>query len=122
MMTRREAFRLLGAASASAWFAAAAEATGSLALAPAPFGGGGLDTAAPPLAPGAPTSAERIALIEAFKEKSEGLQEKFEKRSQKSDREMPYRLFRPEAKGKLPLVVYLHGSGGLGTDNEKQLG
>jgi predicted peptidase len=35
---------------------------------------------------------------------------------------MPYRLFRPEAKGKLPLVVYLHGSGGLGDDNEKQLG
>jgi predicted peptidase len=35
---------------------------------------------------------------------------------------IPYRLFRPEAVGKLPLVVYLHGSGGLGDDNEKQLG
>ena len=35
---------------------------------------------------------------------------------------MPYRLFRPEAAGKLPLVVYLHGSGGLGDDNLKQLG
>jgi len=35
---------------------------------------------------------------------------------------MPYRLFRPQATGKLPLVVYLHGSGGLGDDNEKQLG
>jgi predicted peptidase len=35
---------------------------------------------------------------------------------------MPYRLFRPEATGKLPLVVYLHGSGGLGDDNLKQLG
>ncbi len=35
---------------------------------------------------------------------------------------MPYRLFQPEAGGKLPLVVYLHGSGGLGNDNEKQLG
>ena len=30
---------------------------------------------------------------------------------------MPYRLFRPEAAGKLPLVVYLHGSGGQGDDN-----
>ena len=35
---------------------------------------------------------------------------------------MPYRLFRPEATGKLPLVVYLHGSGGQGDDNLKQLG
>jgi len=35
---------------------------------------------------------------------------------------MPYRLFRPEAAGKLPLLMYLHGSGGLGDDNLKQLG
>jgi len=35
---------------------------------------------------------------------------------------MPYRLFRPNASGRLPLVVYLHGSGGLGTDNVKQMG
>ena len=35
---------------------------------------------------------------------------------------MPYRLFRAQASGRLPLVVYLHGSGGLGDDNEKQLG
>jgi len=35
---------------------------------------------------------------------------------------MPYRLFRPEASGKLPLVVYLSGSAGLGTDNLRQLG
>jgi predicted peptidase len=34
---------------------------------------------------------------------------------------MPYRLFRSEAKGKLPLVVYLHGAAGLGADNEKQI-
>ena len=34
---------------------------------------------------------------------------------------MLYRLFHPETKGKLPLVVYLHGSGGQGTDNLKQL-
>jgi predicted peptidase len=39
----------------------------------------------------------------------------------KGELEMPYRLFRPETTGKLPLVVYLHGGGGLGNDNLKQL-
>jgi predicted peptidase len=34
---------------------------------------------------------------------------------------MPYRLFRPATSGKVPLVLYLHGSGGLGDDNLKQL-
>ena len=34
---------------------------------------------------------------------------------------MPYRLFRPAASSRLPLVLYLHGSGGLGDDNEKQM-
>jgi predicted peptidase len=76
---------------------------------------------APPLAPGAPTSSERTALIDAFKKQSEGLETKFEARTHKSDWVMPYRLFRPTATGKLPLVMYLHGSGGLGDDNLKQL-
>ena len=67
-------------------------------------------------------SPERIALIEAFRKKSDGLEKKFEARAHKGDWMMPYRLFRPEAKAKLPLVMYLHGSGGLGDDNEKQLG
>lgn len=67
-------------------------------------------------------SAERLALIEAFKTKSEGLDKKFEARTHKSDWVMPYRLFRPETSGKLPLVVHLHGSGGQGDDNLKQLG
>jgi len=67
-------------------------------------------------------SPERLALIEAFKKKSEGLEKRYEARTYKSDWVMPYRLFRPEAKGKLPLVVYLHGSGGQGDDNERQLG
>lgn len=67
-------------------------------------------------------SAERLALIEAFKKESEGLEKRFEARTHKSDWLMPYRLFRPEATGKLPLMVYLHGSGGLGDDNLKQLG
>ncbi len=73
----------------------------------------------PPLAPGTPNSPERTALIDDFKKRSEGLQDKFEARSHKS---MPYRLFRPAASGKLPLVVYLSGSGGQGDDNLRQLG
>ncbi len=76
----------------------------------------------PPLAPGAPMSPQRIALIETFKKQSEGLEKKYEARTYKSDWVMPYRLFRPQATGKLPLVMYLHGSGGLGDDNLKQLG
>lgn len=67
-------------------------------------------------------SPERRALIEAFKKQSEGLEKKFEARTHKSDKGMPYRLFRPDAAGKVPLVVFLHGSGGLGDDNLKQLG
>ena len=67
-------------------------------------------------------SAERLTLIDAFKKQSDGLEKKYEARVLKGDWTMPYRLFRPEATGKLPLVVYLHGSGGQGDDNLKQLG
>jgi len=74
------------------------------------------------LARGAPHSPERTALIDDFKKRSEGLQDKFEARTHKSVWTMPYRLFRPVARGKLPLVVYLSGSGGLGDDNLKQIG
>jgi len=63
-----------------------------------------------------------MALVDAFRRQSEGLDKKFEARTHKSDLAMPYRLFRPHAAGKLPLVMYLHGSGGQGNDNEKQLG
>jgi predicted peptidase len=84
---------LLGAVSAGAWLKAAERAD-------------------------APTALARIA---AFKTQSAGLEKKFEPRLHKSDWTMPYRLFRARATGKLPLVVYLHGSGGSGDDNEKQL-
>jgi len=67
-------------------------------------------------------SPERKALIDEFRNQSEGLDKKFEARTHKSDWAMPYRLFRPEAAGKVPLMMYLHGSGGLGDDNEMQLG
>jgi hypothetical protein len=79
------------------------------------------DIRTPSLAPGAPTSPERTALVDAFRKQSEGLQKKFEARIHKSDFTMPYRLFRPEAAGKLPLVVYLHGSGGAGNDTRSSL-
>jgi predicted peptidase len=82
----------------------------------------GVNPLTPPLARGAPTSPERMALIDAFMQQSEGIDKKFEARKHKGNLTMPYRLFRPEAAGKLPLVMYLHGSGGLGNDNEKQLG
>jgi predicted peptidase len=77
---------------------------------------------APSLAPGAPTSPERLALIESFRKSSAGIDAAFEMRTYRGDWAMPYRLFRAEARGRLPLVVYLHGSGGLGTDNIKQMG
>jgi predicted peptidase len=45
----------------------------------------------------------------------------FEAHTHESGSVMPYRLYRPRATGRHPLVVYLHGSGGLGTDNLQQL-
>ena len=50
-----------------------------------------------PLARGAPMSPARVALIDAFRKRSKGIDAPFEARSQTSDREMPYRLYRPEA-------------------------
>ena len=75
----------------------------------------------PPLASGRPDSPERQALINAFRAASENIPEKFEAGMHRSDWTMPYRLFRPNATGRLPLVIYLHGSGGQGTDNAKQM-
>jgi predicted peptidase len=117
-MNRRDAIRLLSAATAGAWFADAPTSFTLSAASPA----SGRDAASPQLAPGAPTSAERIALIESFKEQSSGLEKSYEARSYKSSFTMPYRLYRPSAPGKLPLVLFLHGSGGQGDDNLKQLG
>jgi predicted peptidase len=118
MITRREAIRLLGFASAGGRFCANYS---GLNLSIAPNASAEERDLAPPLAPGAPTSPERLALIEAFENLSEGLQDKFEARTHKSDWVMPYRLFRPATNEKAPLVIYLHGSGGLGDDNLKQL-
>ena len=119
-MTRREAICWLGSMSAGALLTAAQKKTSLIAansVTPTVK-----DDGTPPLAPGAPTSRERIALIDTFRKISEGLDKKFEARTHKGDWMMPYRLFRPTITGKLPLILYLHGSGGLGDDNLKQLG
>ena len=120
MMTRREAIGLLGSMSAGTLLAARNGSTSWIASASGIQAQQG--DSIPRLARGAPTSPERLALIDAFKQQSEGIETRFEARTHKSDWVMPYRLFRPQASGKLPLVVYLHGSGGLGDDNLKQMG
>jgi predicted peptidase len=109
MMTRRKALGLLGSMSAGALLPVSLLRTQQ-------------GDSMPPLAPGAPMSPERLALIAAFRQRSEGVDTTFEARTHKSDWVMPYRLFQPHASGKLPLVVFLHGSGGLGDDNLKQMG
>src|SRR3954454_21937166 len=104
MMTRRDSVRLMAGVCGGALMAAE-------------------KAAAPALAPGTPLSPERGALIQAFERKAEGLDRRFESRSIKGSWEMPYRLFSPAGgASKIPLVMFLHGSSGLGTDNEKQLG
>lgn len=119
MMTRREALCLLGTVPAGAWLHTSVARVRQGSRGPA--AGAAANESTPRLAPGAPTSPERTALIDAFQKQSDGLQDQFEARTHKGDLTMPYRLFRPKTTGKLPLVMYLHGSGGLGTDNLKQL-
>ncbi len=116
MMTRREAIGVLGS------MAVAPLLDASVLTGATPAERQQQTDGAPQLAPGLPTSPERLALIESFRQRSEGLDRKFEARTHKSDFVMPFRLFRPEGSGKRPLVVYLHGSGGLGDDNTKQMG
>ena len=113
-MKRREAIGLLGALSTGT-FRAATHGTLFPGIEPQEEG-------PPALAPGTPTSPERVELIERFKTRADGVERQFEARTFASDWTMPYRLFRPSAAGRLPLVMYLHGSGGLGDDNEKQMG
>lgn len=96
MITRREAVRLLGSAS-GAWLAASSLSIDSF-LVPKAFARDKEDST-PPLAPGLPQSPQRIALIDAFKKQSEGLEKKYEARTLKGEWTMPYRLFRPGATG-----------------------
>jgi len=118
MITRRATIRLLSCAAVGPWIGTRTHPLA--AFAPRTFAP--RDDSAPPLAPGTPNSPERLAPIETFKKQSDGLEKKYEARTSKGDWAMPYRLFRPVASGKLPLIVYLHGSGGQGDDNLRQLG
>jgi predicted peptidase len=116
MLSRRQALGLLGSISAAPLL------VGRDGLAALARSAGSQGEPTPTLAPGAPSSPERTALIDAFRQRAAGIESQFEARAHKREWTMPYRLFRPTATGRLPLVVYLHGSGGLGTDNVKQMG
>jgi poly(3-hydroxybutyrate) depolymerase len=118
-ITRREAVRLLATVAAAAL--SATQTDMSFAIPQMASSATPRNPPPPTLAPGDPLSSERLALIETFKRESTGLEKQYESRAYKGDFAMPYRLFRPAAQGKLPLVLYLHGSGGLGNDNQKQL-
>jgi hypothetical protein len=83
--TRREALRMCGAGLAAACARRAFGLPSSTAASS--------DTA-PALAAGAPNSPERTVLIDNFRRRSEGLQDKFEPRAYKDDWTMPYRSAR----------------------------
>jgi len=73
-----------------------------------------------------PNSAERMASIEALRSKGPALAGAFKAHTFRGPKgeQMPYRLFTPsrlEAGRTYPLVVFLHGAGGSGTDNLRQL-
>lgn len=80
----------------------------------------------PPLLPDPPSSEARRAPIEAHKKAAPDLEKRFASLTfrDRNGRTMPYRLFSPEPREpgrRYPLVVFLHGSSGSGSDNEKQL-
>jgi len=79
-----------------------------------------------PILPQAPDAHERQLPIDRLKTRGPALAQAFAPHvhsSAKGER-MPYRLFTPariESGRRYPLVVFLHGAGGSGTDNAKQL-
>jgi predicted peptidase len=79
----------------------------------------------PALLPDPPQSDARWAPIERFKKEAPLLVSSYEAKTFRNPTGeiMPYRLFEPRVEpGRLyPLVLFLHGSSGSGTDNIKQL-
>ncbi len=70
-------------------------------------------------------SDARRAAAQTLRSQAEAITDRFEPHtfSGKDGHTMPYRLFRPrmlDAGRTYPLVVFLHGAGGSGTDNRKQ--
>lgn len=89
-------------------------------------GGNRSAAAKPAVLPYPPQSKERTALIDEYMKKAPALADRFAPFVYKnsSGEIMPYRLFTPDgavAAQEYPLVVFLHGAGGSGTDNAKQL-
>jgi predicted peptidase len=79
-----------------------------------------------PILPQAPESRERQAPISALRSKGAELARAFAPHvhTNAEGERMPYRLFTPgrlEPGRRYPLVVFLHGAGGSGRDNVKQL-
>jgi hypothetical protein len=102
MMTRRKAVRLLGAGVAGMWLAGS-QTVLDLSLTPSALA---KPVSTPRLAPGAPMSLERIALIDTFKEKSAGLEKQYEARVYKSDLTTRLEVFGcEEALGVLGIIV-----------------
>jgi len=80
----------------------------------------------PQILPQPPDSDERRVPIEALKRQGPALAQAFAPHvyANAQGERMPYRLFTPlklEAGRRYPLVVFLHGAGGGGTDNAKQV-
>jgi predicted peptidase len=76
--------------------------------------------------PQAPDSRDRQAPIDAVRRQGAALAQAFapHMHSNAKGERMPYRLFTParlEPGRRYPLVVFLHGAGGSGADNAKQL-
>ena len=80
----------------------------------------------PAILPQAPNSAVRTVPIDALKDRGPSLAQAFAPHlftNAKGER-MPYRLYTPtrvDPGRRYPLVLFLHGAGGSGTDNLKQL-
>jgi len=78
------------------------------------------------LLPGDPQAPARVQRIDDFRKRAPALATRFSSHvwTGGDGESMPYRLYSPDqvqAGRRYPLVVFLHGAGGSGTDNERQL-